>query len=118
MSTSVAASDQATTANPASADDLEKASLDTVYENKECDRMKKYRNLKVLARFRPMTTDDLDSELINLVGKEAVFHYHKFIEDDDTPYSDQWVLTAEDQQFGDSWFPECDLEILQKKHAT
>ena len=32
MSTSVTTSDQATTANPASADDLEKASLDTVYE--------------------------------------------------------------------------------------
>jgi hypothetical protein len=63
--------------------------------------MKKYRNLRVLARFRPMTTNDLNSELINLVGKEAEFRYHKFIEEDDTPYSDQWVLTAEDQQFGD-----------------
>jgi len=27
------------------------------------------------------------------------------------------VLTAEDQQFGDYWFPENDLEILQRKYA-
>ena len=80
--------------------------------------MEKYKNLRVLARFRPMTTDDLDSDLINLVGKEAEFRYHKFIEEDDTPYSDQWVLTAEDQQFGDYWFAECDLEILQPDPST
>ena len=79
--------------------------------------MKKHRNLRVRARFRPMNTDDLDSELINLVGEEAVFCYHKFVDEDDTPYSNQWVLTAEDQRFGDYWFPESDLEILQENHA-
>ena len=78
--------------------------------------MNKRRNLRVLARFRPMNTDDLDSELIYLVGEEAEFCYHKFVDEDDTPYSDQWVLTAEDQRFGDYWFPESDLEILQEKH--
>jgi len=78
--------------------------------------VKKRRNLSVLARFRPMTTDDLESELIYLVGEEAEFRYHKFVDEDDTPYSDQWVLTAEDQRFGDYWFPESDLEILQEKH--
>ncbi len=79
--------------------------------------MKKHRNLRVLARYRPMITDDLDSELINLVGKEAEFRYYKFMEEDDTPYSNQWVLTAEDQQFGDYWFPENDLEILRRKYT-
>ena len=77
--------------------------------------MKKRRNLRVLARFRPMSTDDLDSELINLVGEEAEFRYHKFVDEDDTPYSNQWVLTAEDQRFGDYWFPEYDLEIRREK---
>ena len=80
--------------------------------------MKKHRNMRVLARFRPMSADDLDSKLIQLVGKETEFRYHKFIDDNDTPYSDQWVLTAVDQQFGSYWFPECDLEILQEKHST
>jgi len=80
--------------------------------------MKRHRNLRVFARFRPTSTDDLDSELLHLVGKEAEFRYHKFIDDNDTPYSDQWVLTAVDQQFGSYWFPECDLEILQEKHST
>lgn len=83
--------------------------------------MKKiHKNLRVLARFNPMTTDDLQSELVSLVSTEAVFCYHQFIEDDDTPYSDQWVLIAEDQRFGDYWFPECDLEILQEmeKHCA
>ena len=78
--------------------------------------MKKHRNLRVLARFRPMITDDLDAGLINLVGKAVEFRYQKFMDEDDTPYSDQWVLTAEDQKFGDYWFPESDLEILQEKH--
>jgi hypothetical protein len=77
--------------------------------------VKKYRNLRVLARFRPLNTDDLDSELINLVGEEAEFRYHKFVDEDDTPYSNQWVLTAEDQRFGDYWFPEYDLEIRREK---
>ena len=80
--------------------------------------MRKHRNLRVLARFRPISTDDLDSGLINLVGKEAEFCYHKFIDDDDTPYSEQWMLTTDDQQFGDRWFPECDLEILREKHSN
>jgi hypothetical protein len=84
----------------------------------ENDSMKKHANLRVLARFSPSTTDDLDTELAGLVGQEAVFRYHKFIDDDDTPYSEQWVLTAEDQRFGDYWFPECDLEILQEKHSA
>jgi len=53
-----------------------------------------------------------------ILGKEAEFRYHKFIEEDDTPYSDQWVLTAEDQQFGDCWLAECDLEILQPDPST
>ena len=80
--------------------------------------MDQRKNLRVLARFSPTNTDDLDSELLDLVGKEAKFRYHKFIDDNDTPYSDQWVLTAVDQQFGSYWFPECDLEILQEKHST
>jgi len=80
--------------------------------------MKKHVNLRVSARFRPTTTDDLDSELVGLVGEQAVFRYHRFVEDDDTPYSNQWVLTAEDQRFGDYWFPECDLEILQETQSS
>jgi len=80
--------------------------------------MKPRKDLRVLARFRPTNTDDLDSELINLVGTETVFCYHRFVEDNDTPYSEQWVLTTEDQRFGDYSFPECDLEILQEKHTT
>jgi hypothetical protein len=80
--------------------------------------MKPRKNLRVLARFRPTSTDDLNSELISLVGMEAVFCYHRFVEDNDTPYSEQWVLTTEDQRFGDYWFPECDLQILQEKHTT
>ena len=80
--------------------------------------MKRFKNLRVLARFSPKTKDDLDSELTKLVGTEAVFCYHKFVEDDDSPYSDQWVLTTEDLRFGDYWFPECDLEILQEKHSA
>lgn len=80
--------------------------------------MEPRKNLRVLARFSPTNTDDLDSELINLVGTEAVFCYHRFMDDDDTPYSEQWVLTAEDRRFGDYSFPECDLEILQEKHTA
>jgi len=80
--------------------------------------MKSRKDLRVLARFSPTNTDDLDSELINLVGAEAVFRYHRFVDDDDTPYSEQWVLTTDDKRFGDYSFPECDLEILQEKHTT
>ena len=80
--------------------------------------MKKHRNLRVLARYRPMNTDDLDSKLINLVGEEAESRFHKFVDEDDTPYSSQWVLTAQDQRFGDYWFPEYDLEILQEIHSA
>jgi hypothetical protein len=79
---------------------------------------KPYKNLRVLARFNPQTIDDLDTELVNLIGVEAVFSYHSFIDEDDTPYSNQWVLTTEDQRFGDYWFPESDLDILQKKHCA
>lgn len=77
--------------------------------------MKHYKNLRVLARFSPKTTDDLEAGLASLVGTEAVFCYHKFVDEDDTPYSDQWMLTAEDQRFGSYLFPDCDLEILQDK---
>lgn len=63
--------------------------------------MKRYRNLKVMARFYPKKTDDPESGLINLVAEQAEFRYHVYIEDDDTTYSDQWALTAEDQRFGD-----------------
>ena len=80
--------------------------------------MEPRKNLRVLARFSPTNTDDLDSKLINLVGTEAVFRYHRFVDDDDTPYSEQWVLTTEDQRFGDYSFPQCDLEILQEKHTA
>ncbi|MGD8618465.1 MAG: hypothetical protein PVH54_04685 [Gammaproteobacteria bacterium] len=84
----------------------------------EYDSVKKHANLRVRARFRPTITDDLDSELTSLVGEQAIFRYHKFVEDDDTPYSNQWVLTAEDRRFGDYWFPECDLEILQEMQSA
>ena len=57
--------------------------------------MKRRKNLRVLARFKPMATNDLNQELIKFVGKEAVFRYHKFIDEDDTPYSNQWVLPHE-----------------------
>jgi hypothetical protein len=80
--------------------------------------MKPHKNLRVLARFSPKTTDDLDAELINLVGTEAEFSYQEVVDDDDTPYTDQWVLTTEDQRFGDYSFPECDLEILQEVHTA
>lgn len=80
--------------------------------------MKPHKNLRVLARFSPKTTDDLDTELINLVGTEAEFSYQEVVDDDDTPYTDQWVLTTEDQRFGDYSFPECDLEILQEVHTA
>jgi len=79
--------------------------------------MRRHKNLRVLARFRPKTTADLESGLIDLVGKEAVFRYVRFVEDNDTPYSEQWVLTAEDERFGDYWFPESDLEILQERRT-
>ena len=80
--------------------------------------MKRHVNLRVLARFRPTTKDDLASKLINLVGEKGVFRYYKFIDDDDTPYSNQWLLIAEDKRFGNYWFSECDLEILQEKQST
>lgn len=80
--------------------------------------MKKHKNLKVRARFRPVNTDDLDAKLLCLVGKEAEFRYHRYLDEDDTPYSNQWVLTAEDKQFGDYWFPEYDLEILQQEKQS
>jgi hypothetical protein len=75
--------------------------------------MKVFRNLRVLARFSPRTTDDLDPDLLNLVGTDAVFSYHKFVDDEDTPYANQWLLTSEDQRFGEYWYPESDLEILR-----
>ena len=80
--------------------------------------MKRHKNLRVLARFSPKTVDDLDSELTDLVGTEAVFCYHKYVDDDDSPYSDQWMLTTEDHRFGGYCFPECDLEILQEKQSA
>ena len=80
--------------------------------------MKPFKNLRVLARFSPKTTDDLDLEMTNLVGTGAVFCYHKFVGDDDSPYSDQWLLTTEDQRFGGYCLPECDLDILQEKHSA
>jgi hypothetical protein len=80
--------------------------------------MKPYKNLRVLARFSPKTTDDLEPELINLVGTEVEFSYQEVVDDDDTPYSEQWVLTTEDQRFGDYSFPECDLDILQEVHSA
>jgi hypothetical protein len=79
---------------------------------------KPFKGLRVLACFSPKTSDDLDADLVKLVGTKAVFRYHKFVDEDDTPYSDQWVLTAEDQRFGNYWFPECDLEVLQEKHCA
>jgi hypothetical protein len=57
-----------------------------------------FRNLRVLARFSPRTTDDLDPDLLNLVGTDAVFSYHKFVDDEDTPYANQWLLTSEDRR--------------------
>ena len=84
----------------------------------EYTAMKRHKNLRVLARFNPKTTDDLASPLVPLVGKEAVFRYYRFVDDNDTPYSEQWVLTAEDARFGDYWFPESDLEILQEQHTA
>ena len=80
--------------------------------------MKKRTNLCVMARFRPTNKSDLDPDLVNLVGEKGVFRYYKFIDDDDTPYSNQWVLIAEDKRFGDYWYSECDLEILQEKQSA
>ena len=80
--------------------------------------MNPIKNLRVLARFCPKTTDDLEPELGDLVGTEAVFYYHRYVDEDDTPYSDQWVLMAEDQRFGNYWFSECDLDILQEMHSA
>ena len=80
--------------------------------------MKPHKNLRVLARFSPRTTTDLEPELNQLIGTEAVFSYLRFVEENDTPYSEQWVLTSEDQRFGDYWFPECDLVILQEKRSA
>jgi len=80
--------------------------------------MKPRKNPRVLARFHSTSTEDLDPELISLAGTEAVFYYHRFVEDDDTPYSEQWVLTTEDQRFGDYSFPECNFEILQEKQTA
>ena len=75
--------------------------------------MKPFKNLRVLARFNPKTRDDLDVELDKLVGRDAVFRYLEFVDEDDTPYGNQWLLTPEDQRFGDYRFPESDLEVLR-----
>jgi hypothetical protein len=80
--------------------------------------MKPIKNIRVLARFSPKTKDDLEPELSYHVGAEAVFSYYRYVDDNDTPYADQWVLTAEDQRFGDYQFPKCDLEILQVMHPA
>ena len=80
--------------------------------------MEPRKNLRVLARLSPTNPGDLDSELINPVGTEAAFRYHGFVDDDDTPYSEQRVLTTEDLRFGDYSFPECNLEILKEKHIA
>jgi hypothetical protein len=80
--------------------------------------MKPFKDLRVLARFSPRTRDDLDLELNRLVGTDAVFRYHKFVEEDDTPYGNQWLLTPEDQRFGDYRFPESDLEVLRVMHSA
>lgn len=79
--------------------------------------MKPSKNRRVLARFCPVTKDDLDQELVELVGTKAEFCYHKMINDDDTPYFG-WVLTTEDKRFGGYWFPESDLEILQEMNSV
>ena len=80
--------------------------------------MKPFKNLRVLARFNPKTRDDLDVELDKLVGRDAVFCYLEFVDEDDTPYGNQWLLTPEDQRFGDYRFPESDLEVLRVMHSA
>ena len=80
--------------------------------------MKPFKNLKVVARFSPKITDDLEPELLGLIGAEAIFSYHKFVDDEDTPYADQWVLTTDDRRFGSFWFPESDLDILHESHMA
>ena len=80
--------------------------------------MKPSKNLRVLARFSPKTIADLAPGLSGLVGTETEFRYHRYVDDDDTPYSGQWVLTTEDRRFGDYWFPESDLEIVREKRPA
>lgn len=80
--------------------------------------MKPYKHRRVLARFSPKTTADLDPELARLIGTVAEFRYHRYLDDDDTPYSGQWVLTTGDQRFGGYWFPESDLEILSEEDSA
>jgi len=40
------------------------------------------------------------------------------VEEDDTPYGNQWLLTPEDQRFGDYRFPESDLQVLRVMHSA
>lgn len=54
----------------------------------------------MVARFSPGITDDLEPGLIGLVGEEAVLTYHAFVDDDDTAYTDQWVLASDDRRYG------------------
>jgi hypothetical protein len=84
---------------------------------KEKYSMTPFKNLKVLARYAPTITDDLDPSIAGLVGTVAVFSYHKLVDDEDTPYDGQWVLKTKDMRFGGYWFPESDLDILQESHA-
>ena len=77
--------------------------------------MKKYRGLKILARFQPTAAIDLKPDLVKAVDAEALFTY-AWQMDEDGPFPDEWVLKTADERFGDYWIPERDLTLIRICH--
>ena len=75
--------------------------------------MNRHKNLSVLARFQPGVVDDLAPELTKVIGTETVFTYKRQMDEDD-PFPGEWILSANDDRFGNYWIPERDLLIIRE----
>jgi len=75
--------------------------------------MNRHRKLHVMARFQPGVVDDLMPGLEKVIGTETVFTYTRQM-DEDEPFPGEWVLSANDERFGNYWIPERDIEIIRQ----
>lgn len=73
--------------------------------------MNRRRKLNVVARFQPRVVDDLMPGLEKVIGTEAVFTYTRQM-DEDEPFPGEWILKANNENFGGYWIPERDIEII------
>jgi len=76
---------------------------------------------RVRARFDPKVPEALLPKVAALAGTETYFTYARQM-DEDEPYPDKWVLTADDPRFAGYVIPEIDLEIIgsspSRRHSS